>query len=130
VEPAVREDLIARAREALGAARAPYSHFKVGAALLAADGSVFGGCNIENPSLMLSMCAERVALYKALSEGAGPFRAMAIVSSDGGVCYPCGSCRQVLREFAPGLVLLLSSEEGVRTLTVEELLPDPFVRDP
>jgi cytidine deaminase len=130
VEPAVREDLIARAREALGAAYAPYSHFKVGVALLATDGSVFRGCNSENPSLMLSMCAERVALYKALSEGAGTFRAMAIVSSDGGFCYPCGACRQVLREFAPGLVLLLSSEDGVETLTVEDLLPHPFAREP
>jgi cytidine deaminase len=130
MEPAAREDLIARAREALGAAHAPYSQFRVGAALLAADGSVFGGCNIENPSLMLSICAERVALYKALSEGFVTFRAMAIVSSDQGFCYPCGACRQVLQEFAPGLVLLLSWGERVKTLTVDDLLPHPFIKEP
>ncbi len=110
-------------------ARAPYSGFKVGAALLDSDGNIYTGCNIENPSLMLSTCAERVALLKALSEGASEFKALAIVASDGRYCFPCGSCRQLLKEFAPALVVYLKSEEGIQKYGVDELFPHPFEKE-
>lgn len=121
--------LAASAEEAMQRAVAPYSGFKVGAALLSEDGTTFTGCNIENPSLMLSVCAERVALLKALSEGQRSFNALAIVSSDGRYCYPCGSCRQLLKEFAPGLAIYLKSVGGIRKLSLEELLPYPFEKE-
>jgi cytidine deaminase len=120
------EALIAGAEEAMKRAVAPYSHFKVGASLLASDGRIYTGCNIENPSLMLASCAERTALLKAVSEGQTDFKAMAIVSSGGGYCFPCGSCRQMLKEFAPGISVFLSSEKGIKRFTVGELLPYPF----
>jgi cytidine deaminase len=120
--------LLTQAKEALKRAIAPYSGFRVGAALLSGEGECFTGCNIENPSLMLSLCAERVALIKALSEGHGSFRAMAVVSGGGGYCFPCGACRQMLFEFAPGISLYLGSEEGVKKFSIEELLPYPFIK--
>jgi cytidine deaminase len=120
------QSLVSRAEKGMASARSPYSGFKVGAALLDADGKVHTGCNIENPSLMLSTCAERVALLKAISEGASEFKAMAIVASDGRYCFPCGSCRQLLQEFAPELVVYLKSDEGVKKYSIEELLPYPF----
>jgi homotetrameric cytidine deaminase len=126
--PAESDHLISLAKEALKNAIAPNSGFRVGAALETDDGRIFTGCNVENPSLMLSMCAERVALYKALSEGATSFRAMAIVSDPDRYCYPCGACRQLLMEFAPGILIYLSSTEGVKQCSIEELLPHPFNR--
>ena len=126
--PAESDRLISLAREALKMAIAPHSGFKVGAALVTDDGKTFTGCNIENPSLILSVCAERVALLKALSEGASSFKAMAIVSDPDRFCYPCGACRQMLMEFAPGIVVYLGSDEGVRKHSIEELLPHPFSR--
>jgi cytidine deaminase len=118
--------LISSAEDAMAHARAPYSGFRVGAALLAGDGKTYSGCNIENPSLMLSSCAERIAVLKAVSEGASRFKAIAIVSGDGSYCYPCGSCRQLLQEFAPGLSVYLKSDTGVKKYSIEELLPYPF----
>jgi cytidine deaminase len=123
------QSLVSRAEEGMAFAQAPYSGFKVGAALLDADGNIYTGCNIENPSLMLSACAERVALLKALSEGASEFKAMAIVASDGRYCFPCGSCRQLLKEFAPGLVVYLKSEEGIQKYGMDELFPHPFEKE-
>lgn len=120
------ETLVARAEEAMEKAVAPYSRFKVGASLLTGDGKVYTGCNIENPSLMLASCAERTALIKAVSEGHRDFKAMAIVSSDGRYCFPCGACRQMLKEFAPGLFVILPSEKGIKKFTMDELLPYPF----
>jgi cytidine deaminase len=120
------ERLIAGAEQAMKKAVAPYSDFRVGAALLAADGRIYTGCNVENPSLMLASCAERTALLKAVSEGQRDFKAMAIVSSDGRYCFPCGACRQMLMEFAPGLFVFLSSDKGIKKFTVGELLPYPF----
>jgi cytidine deaminase len=122
------DNLLLLAGEALGRAHAPYSGFRVGAALLTAEGDAFTGCNIENPSLTLTMCAERVALFKALSEGHTSFKAMAIVSGDGRYCHPCGLCRQLLAEFAPGIMLFLGSEKGIKKLALDELLPHPFTR--
>jgi cytidine deaminase len=126
--PAETDRLISSAKEATKRAITLHSGFKVGAALLTHDGRIFTGCNIENPSLMLSVCAERVALLKALSEGAAAFKAMAIVSDPDRYCFPCGACRQLLMEFAPGIVVYLSSTEGVRKYSIEELLPHPFIR--
>jgi cytidine deaminase len=122
------QSLIAEAQEAMQKAVTPYSGFKVGAALLSEDGRTFSGCNIENPSLMLSVCAERVALLKALSEGHSRFRAIAIVSGDGRYCFPCGSCRQLLSEFAPGLDVYLRSLAGTRKYSIRQLLPYPFMK--
>jgi cytidine deaminase len=118
--------LIDSAEEAMGRAIVPYSGFRVGAALLDREGNIYTGCNIENPSLMLSACAERVALTKALSEGSTAFRAVAIVSGDGRYCTPCGACRQMLAEFAPGAAIFLKSSGGTKKFTAEELLPHPF----
>ncbi|GAB4389436.1 MAG: cytidine deaminase [Thermodesulfovibrionales bacterium] len=120
------EALVARASEALRNSIAPYSGFKVGAALMAEDGSIFTGANIENPSLMLSFCAERAALIKALTEGRRSFKALAIVSGDGSYCYPCGACRQMLMEFAPGLRVFLASEKGIKKYSIGEFMPFPF----
>jgi cytidine deaminase len=122
------QSLIAEAEEVMQRALTPYSGFKVGAALLSEDGRTFSGCNIENPSLMLSVCAERVALLKALSEGHSSFKAIAIVSGDGRYCFPCGSCRQLLGEFAPGLDVYLRSLGGTRKYSIRELLPYPFIK--
>jgi cytidine deaminase len=120
------ETLVEHAERAMENALADCSGFRVGAALMTAEGEIFTGCNIENPSLMLSFCAERAALIKALTEGRRSFRAMAVVSSAGGYCYPCGACRQMLKEFAPGLALFLKSDGGIRRHSIDELLPHPF----
>ncbi|GAB4411378.1 MAG: cytidine deaminase [Thermodesulfovibrionales bacterium] len=118
--------LIKEAEDAKERAIAPYSGFKVGAALITSGGKIYKGCNIENPSLMLSLCAERAALIKALTEGENAFKAMAIVSGDGGYCFPCGACRQILSEFAPDIEIYLISDKGIKKLTISELLPHPF----
>lgn len=118
--------LLSAAREAMKKAVAPYSGFKVGASIITKGGRVYSGCNIENPSLMLSFCAERAALIKALTEGEREFMAMAIISSKGGYCFPCGSCRQVITEFAPGIDIYLASDEGVKKYSISELLPYAF----
>lgn len=126
--PTERErELIDKAVEAKGKAYAPYSGFKVGAALLSRDGRVFTGCNVENASYGLTVCAERVALFKAVSEGAREFEAIAIACGKG-PCAPCGACRQVLFEFAPDLTVIMTDAEGkeVRVTRLSELLPEGF----
>lgn len=105
-------ELLEIAKKAMENAYAPYSHFKVGAALLCADGTVFSGCNIENASYGASNCAERTAVFNAVSEGYRDFSAIAIVSSGGGETFPCGICRQVLAEFAPNIRVVLSDKEN------------------
>src|SRR5436190_17599909 len=106
-------ELVAKAAEARLRALAPYSGFKVGAAIEAADGRVYTGCNIENVSYGLSICAERVALWKALSEGAKDFRAMAIVSEADTLTSPCGACRQLLWEYCGDIAIHLHSLKGL-----------------
>lgn len=123
------DKLISEAKEARKFAVAPWSGFAVGAALMAGGGKIYRGCNIENPSLMLSFCAERAALIKAITEGEKTFKAMAIVSGDGRYCFPCGSCRQMLAEFAPDAEVYLESEEGIKKFSVTELLPHPFMKN-
>ena len=119
-------ELLALARLAMENSYCPYSHYAVGAALLSADGRVFQGCNIENASFGLTNCAERTALFKAVSEGARDFTAIAI-ASNGSAPYPCGACRQALNEFAPGLRVLVTWGEGeVDETTLSALLPHGF----
>ncbi len=120
-------ELVRRAVEARSKAYAPYSGFAVGAALLTKDGRVFTGCNVENASYGLTVCAERVALFKAVSEGVREFRALAVACGQG-PCAPCGACRQVLYEFAPDLLLILADGEGKawETVRLSELLPRGF----
>lgn len=121
------EDLILQAKDAMCFAYAPYSHFKVGAAILTKDGKIFKGCNIENASYGATNCAERTAVFKAVSEGYRKFEKIAIVASSGDYASPCGICRQVLMEFMPkGKVILYSEKEGMVTYTVRELLPRSF----
>lgn len=98
----------------------------MGAALLTADGRIFTGCNIENASLGLSICAERVAIFKAVSEGAGPFTRMAVVAAGSHDAPPCGACRQVLAELAPGVIVTYRSGGDLVSVRIDELLPDPF----
>ena len=119
------QELIRLAQAARERAYAPYSNYRVGAALLTAAGQVFTGCNVENAVYPLCTCAERTAVVKAVSEGQREFVAIAVATRNGG--SPCGSCRQVLREFAPHLRVLLANEAGaVRERTLDQLLPDSF----
>lgn len=123
----VKEELIRKANEAREQAYAPYSRYQVGAAVLTADGQVFTGCNIENAAYPSSLCAERVAIFKAVSEGHRQLRAIAVVTSNGG--SPCGGCRQVMREFGgKQLIVLIADGSGtlLEEFTLEELLPRSF----
>ena len=107
---------------------APYSHFPVGAALLCSDGTVFTGCNVENAAYGSTICAERTALVKAVSEGhRNDFLKLAVVGRSKDYCWPCGACRQMLYEFAPDLTLLVGRMDGdFTTLPLRELLPHGF----
>lgn len=109
-------------------AYAPYSKFKVGAALLTSDGRVFTGCNVENSSYGAGICAERTAAVKAVSEGAVRFSAIAIANAGGGLTFPCGICRQFLSEFAEeGVRVILRNEKDILEIfTLEELMPHRF----
>ncbi|HEX6070750.1 MAG TPA: cytidine deaminase [Longimicrobiaceae bacterium] len=126
--PGVARDLLERARAARTRAYAPYSHFPVGAALLAVDGRIFTGVNVENAAYGLCTCAERTAFVRAVAEGASAFSAIAIAGADDGVpCPPCGSCRQILHELAPDLVVITDDESGApRSTSLRELLPSAF----
>ncbi len=105
---------------------APYSGFRVGAALLAKDGRVFTGCNVENSSFGATICAERSAMMKAISEGCRQFEAMA-VSGNGGTSWPCGICRQFMFEFSDDLRIISGeSEDALVTYSISELLPEGF----
>jgi len=119
------ESLIAKAMEAREKAHAPYSDFAVGAALLARSGRVYTGCNVENASYGLSICAERTAVFKAVSEGERDFEAIAVVTEKG--VTPCGACRQVLLEFGEDIQVIVANGAGeYRVFTLQELLPQAF----
>ena len=121
------ESLIAAAQEASKRAHAPYSRFRVGAALEGARGAVYVGCNVENSSLGLTVCAERAALFRAISEGEQEFRRLTIYTPDGGPVSPCGACRQVLAEFSRCLPILSLGIGGERReFNLRELLPEAF----
>lgn len=120
-----RERLIGQAAHARQLAYVPYSSYRVGAAVQTTSGRTFQGCNVENAAYPLSMCAERVAVFRAVCAGEREFEAIAVVTENGGA--PCGSCRQVLREFGDKtLVLIAGSDLNYREATVGELLPDSF----
>lgn len=105
----------------------PYSGFKVGAALEDAAGKIHTGCNIENASYGLTVCAERVALWKAISEGVRAFRRIAVVTASPVLTTPCGACRQLIWEFCGNIEIILGNlEGGIRLVRVAALLPDPF----
>ena len=122
------KQLVDKAFEMLKRSYVPYSHFPVGAALLCADGTVFTGCNVENAAYGSTICAERTALLKAVSEGhTDDWQAIAIAGRGEDYCWPCGSCRQMLYEFAPDLNILVARGDGVFvTTTLAELMPHGF----
>lgn len=122
----LRESLIQKAVEAWHGAYAPYSGYSVGAAVLTESGKIYDGVNIENAVYPLTICGERVAIFKAVSEGEKSFQAIAVVTRNGGT--PCGSCRQVMAEFGLDTVVFIADNTGKlhNTLTVAELLPHSF----
>lgn len=123
------------AAESAKAAYSPYSEFKVGAALLCTDGTVYTGCNIENSAYSATVCAERVAFFKAVSEGKTEFEAIAVAGGKDavidGICPPCGVCRQVMAEFCDSkrFKVLLVKKDGFEEYSLEELLPLSFGKD-
>lgn len=121
------QELLERATRALDRAIAPSSGFRVGAALLAGSGRVFEGCNIENRTLNLGMCAERVALISALASGERSFDALGLAAESGEPITPCGACRQLLWEFAGDLTIISTNLRGsTETFSLARLLPRPF----
>jgi cytidine deaminase len=120
-------ELAELARKAQPHAYAPYSKFKVGAALLTKDGKIFTGCNIENSSYGLTICAERVAIFNAVSAGASKFKAIAIVSDLSGFTSPCGACRQVLSDLAGNIdFVLMNKKKQIKIIKLHALLPFAF----
>lgn len=119
--------MIAMARRARDFAFAPFSRFKVGAAIRTRDGRIFTGCNVENASFSLTLCAERTAIFKAISEGTREFSQVVIVTDANKLTPPCGACRQVLWEFAPDAEVILANVRGrTRRMKMSALLPSPF----
>jgi cytidine deaminase len=123
-----KPNLLEAAKEIWHKAYVPYSKFRVGAAILTKDGQVFKGCNIENAAYPVTCCAERVAIFKAISEGHHNFAGLAVVADTDRPVPPCGSCRQVLSEFCePHMVVQIANLKGeVKVMTMEELLPFSF----
>ena len=120
-------ELVTRAKEAAENAIVPFSGFRVGAALLSSDGRLFTGCNIENASLSMSVCAEQVALTNALSSGAKSFEKIAIWGANDDFVTPCGKCRQLLLEFAPNVQVIMANRDcEFVEKPIEALLPEPF----
>jgi len=125
----VADALVSRAREAQAKAYAPYSGFRVGAALEAEDGRVFSGCNVENASYGLSICAERAAVAAAVTEGATKYRRLVVVTDCEPPASPCGACRQVLAEFGLDLEITAVGPTGELSWRLGALLPDAFVSE-
>ena len=128
MEREMTQKLYETAKDAAKNAFAPFSNFHVGAALLASDGRIFTGCNVENSSYGATICAERTALVKAISEGSRRFAAIAVVSQDG-EAWPCGICRQVLYEFSPEMLVITGNDEHLAVVKLNELLPHGFRLD-
>ncbi len=121
------DTLVAAARQARENAHAPYSNFRVGAALRARSGRVYTGCNVENATYGLTVCAERVAIFKAISEGERGFDAIAVVADTEALTPPCGACRQIIWEFCGDVEIILANLKGqVEVHRASELLPRPF----
>ncbi|KPU27951.1 cytidine deaminase [Caloranaerobacter sp. TR13] len=122
-----KRQLIKKALEAKEKSYAPYSNFHVGAALLTKDGKIYTGCNIESASYTPTNCAERTAIFKAVSEGDREFVAIAIVADSKTYTYPCGVCRQVIREFGKNMkIIVAKSEDDYKEYDLEELFPHSF----
>ena len=129
VSSELKDRLLQRAREAQQNAYAPYSNFRVGAAILLDSGEVFTGCNVENASYGLTNCAERSAIFAAVSQlGAAKVKvsAVAVVNDHNAPCSPCGACRQVIAEFGRDAVIWYQGKNGVQQSTIRELLPECF----
>jgi cytidine deaminase len=132
ISSAVRDQLIAAAHEAAKHAHAPYSKFYVGAALLTGDGKIFSGCNVENASYGLTICAERNAIFAAVAasnvvpQGKIAIQAIAVVNAQNVACSPCGACRQVIAEFGKDIVVYYRGEDSIKESTIADLLPDSF----
>ena len=120
------QNLIERAIVAREKTYSPYSHFGVGAALVCEDVSIYEGCNIENASYGLTNCAERTAIFKAVSEGHTKFKALAVVADTEGPCAPCGACRQVMREFNIPIIIIGNMKGDIEVVSTEGLLPFSF----
>lgn len=118
---------MAQARSVLKNSHSPYSNFRVGAAIASSDGTIFVGTNVENVSYGLTICAERAAIFAAVSKGHKSFTDLAIASSSGKPAFPCGACRQVLAEFSPNIRIHLENSDKSYSLT--ELLPNSFKED-
>jgi len=126
----IYKKLLKMAEEARLKAYVPYSKFKVGAALLTKEGKIYTGCNIENASFGLTICAERVAIFKAVSEGSTQFEALAVICDSGKPCFPCGACRQIISEFGNETSIIISNLEGkIKISNINELLPDAFGKE-
>lgn len=123
-------ELVKAARDVQKNAYSPYSGFKVGAVLLTSQGRVFSGANVENASYGLTVCAERIAIFKAVSEGEHEFKALIIVGSGEGYIYPCGACLQVIAEFSPDIKIIVANDKDeYREYALNELLPKHFCLD-
>jgi cytidine deaminase len=121
------ESLISAAKAARENAHAAYSNFRVGAGLRASSGRIFGGCNVENATYGLTVCAERVAIFKAISEGERGFDAIAVVTDTDALTPPCGACRQLIWEFCGNVPVILANLKGkVEIIPMKELFPKPF----
>ena len=128
VSNAVRERLFRAARKVMKNAYAPFSEFRVGAAILTAKGEVFAGCNVENSSYGLTNCAERTAIFSAIAKS-GPeleIRAVAVTNDHAVPCSPCGACRQVIYEFGPRAMIYYRGENGPKQSLITDLLPEGF----
>jgi cytidine deaminase len=121
------ESLVSAAKDARLNAHAPFSNFRVGAALRATSGRIFGGCNVENATYGLTICAERVAIFKAMSEGERGFDAISVVTDTDTLTPPCGACRQLIWEFCGDVPVLLANLKGkTETIQMRDLFPKPF----
>lgn len=120
------KELVERAYEAMEKAYVPYSKFKVGAALLTTTGEVFTGCNVEIASFGATNCAERTAIFKAISEGYKDYKAIAVVSSSKDFTYPCGICRQVIVEFGKDIDIIVAKDYDYEVYKIDDLLPKSF----
>ncbi|MGC1373335.1 MAG: cytidine deaminase [Candidatus Sulfotelmatobacter sp.] len=128
VSAAVQRKMLRSATKAMKNAHAPYSKFRVGAAILLSDGKIFSGCNVENASYGMTNCAERTAIFSAVAQ-LGPkieIRAVTVVNDHGVPCSPCGACRQVIYEFGPDATVFFDSAEGPKQAHITELLPEGF----
>ena len=121
------EPLIAAAKKARENAHAPFSNFKVGAGLRASSGKIYSGCNVENASYGLTVCAERIAIFKAISEGERKFDAIAVVTDSDTLTPPCGACRQLIWEFCGDVPVIMTNLKGkVDVVAMLDLFPNPF----